>query len=222
MEKVAKAKLILLRLQAHIAVKSKPRLTKGEIVKVYNEFIHVCGSYAATSDKDGMQVFREALTAVGMMRKEGNVKPNSGTYTELLDACENLLSGAKEKQAVVEKIFAQCCTDGLVDGNVLQHMRKVATKDQYSALVVAFSEDIDGAKLVPASWSSNAIGGRVVSSDGRKTTQLSVDGTPAITASISEFKMRRLRTKQNRNLLRGGRLQGPDGRHLGLLARAHA
>ena len=159
-----------------------------------------------------MQVFREALAAIGMMQKEGNLRPNPGTYTALLDACDNLLSGSSEKKAVVEKIFALCCNDGLVDGKVLQRMRKVATEDQYSSLVVAFSEDIDGTKVVPAKWSANAIGGRVVSSDGRKTTQLSVDGTPAVTSSLSEFKMRRLRSRKNRNLLQGGRLKQPESR----------
>lgn len=213
MEKVAKAKLLLLRLQERFRAISGPHhWTKGELVDVYNEYIKVCGSYRTSSDKEGMQVFREALAAIGMMQKEVNQRPNPGTYTALLDACENLLSGSTEKKAVVEKIFALCCNDGLVDGKVLQRMRKVATEDQYSSLVVAFSEDIDGTKVVPAKWSANAIGGRVVSSDGRKTTQLSVDGTPAVTSSLSEFKMRRLRSRKNRNLLQGGRLKPPERR----------
>jgi len=211
MEKVAKAKLILFRMQEHLATNF---IQQNKIhtfpVDVFNEYIRVCGSYVAPSDKEGMQVFREALSTIAMMKNEGNLRPNSGTYTALLDASGELISGARERQAVVEKIFALCCNDGMVDGKVLERMREAASEEQYSKLVVAFSNDIEGTKVVPEKWTANALGGRGTSGDGRKTTQLSVDGTLAVTASLSEYKMRRLRSKRNKNLLQGGRLKKPE------------
>lgn len=212
-EKVAKAKVILLRMQEHFAAISRQhKKNETGLVDVFNEYIHVCGSYRASSDKQGMQVLREALSAIEMLQKLGSLRPNSATYAALLDACGNLLSVGKERQLVVERIFALCCDDGMVDSNVLQRMRAVATTEQYSNIVVAPSENVEGMRVVPEAWTANAHGGRVSSVDGRRISQLSVDGTPALTASMSEFKMRRLRDKRNRNLLRGGRLRKPERR----------
>ena len=211
-EKVAKAKLILLRMQDHFAAISGLHQQKKTtlLVDVFNEYIRVCGSFKAPSDKEGMQVLREALSAIEMLKSLGSLRANPATYAALLDACGNLLSVGKERQVVVERIFTLCCKDGMVDGTVLQHMRAVASTDQYSVLVDAASETVDGMRVVPETWTANALGGRVASVGGRRISQLSVDGTPAQTASMSEYKMRRLRDKRNRNLLRGGRLKKPE------------
>jgi len=211
MEKVAKAKLILFRMQEHLTTDSIGQNKKQKVaVDAFNEYIRVCGSYVAPSDKEGMQVFREALATIAMMKHEGNLRPNSGTYTALLDASGELLSGTKERQSVVEKIFKLCCNDGMVDGKVLERMREVASEEQYTNLVVAFSNDIEGTKVVPEKWTAKALHGRGTSGESRKMTHLSVDGTVAETASLSEYKMRRLRSKRNKNLLQGGRLRKPE------------
>jgi len=213
-EKVAKAKLILLRMQVNFTAISSAEMSTTVLVEVLNEYIRVCGSYRAPSDKEGMQVLREALSAIEMLRRLGSLRPNAATFSALLDACGNLLSVGKERQLVVERIFTLCCDDGMVNGDVLRHLRNVATTEQFTSLVIDSSTITEGVKVVPREWTKNASRGpQAVAVDGRKTAvELTVDGTPAITASASERRMRRLRDKRNRNLLQGGRLPKPERR----------
>jgi hypothetical protein len=115
----------------------------------------------------------------------------------------------KDRQLFAEKVFRLCCEDGMVDENVLRQMRAVASLQLFSSLIVSASVLVEGTKVVPESWTSNTMGGKVISVDGRKTKPLSIDGRVKITAAMYEFRMRRLRDKRNRNLLRGGRWRPP-------------
>lgn len=93
----------------------------------------------------------------------------------------------------------------MVDDNVLKQLKTATTAEQYTSLVLTASEDVEGTKMVPEAWTINALGGRVVTADGRRTTPLSIEGKLTVTMAMQEFKMRRIRDKRNRNLLRGGR-----------------
>ena len=92
----------------------------------------------------------------------------------------------------------------------LVRLRSAATPDLYYKLVVSASEEIEGQRVVPEAWTCNALGGRVITADGRRTKPLSVEGKLAVTKSMLDFRMRRMTDKRNRNLLRGGRLSRPS------------
>jgi hypothetical protein len=179
----------------------------GRLVGVFNSFVDLCSTSQASTEEEGMEVLKEALNAIEIMQSNDNLKPNSATYSSLLQGCENVLPKGEERQRLVEMIFRLCCDDGLVDDVVLTNLKSVATTEQYTRMVVAVSEDIDGTRMIPEVWTTNALGGRkAITADGRRTKALCIDGRLTVTRAMQEFKMRRLRDKRNRNLLQGGRL----------------
>ena len=93
----------------------------------------------------------------------------------------------------------------MVEDEVLKALMSVLTEDQYKDLILSKSVNVEGTPMVPEEWTKVALGGRVVSNDGRRTRPLSVAGEYTITMAMKEFKMRSLRDKRNQKLLRGGR-----------------
>jgi hypothetical protein len=230
-EKVAKGKGIVWRVKDNfllLANQNSGSRKIDRVVEIFNEFVKLCGSYRPPSNNEGLQALSEALDAIHVMRSmggliniggttsSGNIRryhrilPNSVTFSSLLTAVSNLLSvGSLERRVSVDKIFDMCCTDGMVDQNVLLCLRDAATDDQFASLVEAHSETVEGTKVVPESWTRKALGGKVISVDGRKTTPLGVDGEFKTTWGMNAFQMRRLLDHRNRNMLRGGRLRPP-------------
>jgi hypothetical protein len=208
-EKVARAKVILWRFVDNFDAIASQYKKRGVLVEVFNEFIRVCGSRRTRSVEEGLQTMNEALSSIQTMRGLEGIAPNSSMYATLLEACASLLPVGKDRQLFAEKVFRLCCEDGMVDENVLRQMRAVASLQLFSSLIVSASVLVEGTKVVPESWTSNTMGGKVISVDGRKTKPLSIDGRVKITAAMYEFRMRRLRDKRNRNLLRGGRWRPP-------------
>ena len=159
-------------------------------------------------DEDtGLAVFKEALASIEGMKGLAVLRPISLTYGALLEASRNLLPPSKQRQRVVEQVFSLCASDGMVDEHVLRMLRLATTTEHYAKMVIAHSEESDGKKIVPESWTVHALGGRVFTADGRRTAPLTIDGQLAETLAMKEFLMRRLRDKRNRNLLHGGRLR---------------
>lgn len=211
-EKIAKVKEILWRVKDTFSVSSSPFMNRtGRLVDIFNEFVQVCGSYRARNENEGLQVLREAFDAIKIMRGLNGLEPNAATYASLLKACTNLLPLGHERRIAVATIFSLCCDDGMVDSEILSHLRSATTSEQYADLVITSSEtNVDGTKIVPEAWTAKALGGKVISIDGRKSTPLSVDGRLMTTRAMQEFKMRRLLDKRNRNLLWGGRWRSPN------------
>jgi hypothetical protein len=202
------------------------RQIRNDLVAVYNAFVEVCGSVPAASEETTLDIFRRALTRLQGLRSLGGVQvssggpprplvlyPNADSYAGLLKACARLLPNGKDRQRWVERVFGLACDEGMVDDRVLQQMKLAATEEQYSRLVVSVSEASEGSKLVPEAWTRNALRGRVVTSEGRRTTPLTVQGRLTVTPSMQEFRMRRLRDHRNRALLQGGRI--PFGSSIG-------
>lgn len=204
-EKVARAKLLVWRLKDNFDKVSRQHKSKDELVVVFNEFISVCGSYTPRTEKDGSQVLKEAIGVIELMLSFDGLFPNSETYCALLDCCASLLIAGQARALAVEKVFGFCCRDGLVNEKVLSTLRAATSSDHYASLVVEKSEEVDGFRLVPESFTRNVLGGRTISVDGRSTLPLRVDGRLAITRGMLEFRMRRLRNRKNQRLLRGGR-----------------
>lgn len=228
MEKIAKGKAILWRVKDNYAElvrqhnNKRDNRQKDQIVDIFNEFVQLCASYQPKSDKDGLQVLGEALDAIRVMRSMDTagsglyhkLLPNASTFESLITAVTNLLSrGGPERRIALENIFTMCCTDGMVDDKVLICFRDASTPEQYATMVEAKSEIIEGMKVVPESWTVNALGGKVKSADGRKTVPLGIDGLLKPTMAMKEFQMRRLLDHRNRDLLRGGRWRQHESKY---------
>jgi len=208
-DKVAKGKNVL-----ESMLKNKEALfahlkRREGVVAAFNSFVRVCGASRVDGEEEGMHVLRTALVAIEQMRTIEGAVPNAATYAGLLECCEKLLPLGRERGGIVEKIFRLCCSDGMVDENVLRQLRTAATSEQYSRLVISRSENVEGTKMVPEAWTLNALGKRVVTADGRKGVPLSIDGRLTVTMAMQEFKMRRLIDKRNRNVFQGGRMPKP-------------
>lgn len=206
-DRISRARQLLQRLKENYPAMSRIGLKDDGFVGALNAFIGICSLSRARTEEEGMEILRQALSAIEMIRDLGGVKPDADTYSTLLQGCANLLPVGMERQLLIDRVFRLCCEEGMVDDNVLKTLLAAATEEQYSKLVIAASEDVEGTRMIPEEWTINALGGRVISADGRRAKPLSIDGTLTVTLAMQEFKMRRLRDKRNRNLLRGGRLR---------------
>lgn len=179
---------------------------RKETVEVLNAFVLVCATTPKpVAREEGVLILREALYAVERFRADCNVRPNDTTYNNLLFAARGLLGNDQHRTKIVDQVFRLACQDGMVNDVLLQSLMEVTTPEQYQMLVVGSSETVEGFKVIPKSWSRNILGGRVVSSDGRRVKPVGIDGRLTETKAMKEFKMRRLRDKRNKKLLQGGR-----------------
>lgn len=67
-EKVPRAKSILWHMKNNYNVLFAKKEKEGGIVAVFNSFVRVCGSANVRDEEEGLQVFKEALAAIEMMR----------------------------------------------------------------------------------------------------------------------------------------------------------
>jgi hypothetical protein len=208
-EMVPRARAILRRMEKIFEQLPKGADKHDEIVGTFNAFIRVCAATEVKNADRGKEVLKDALAAFESLLTLEGFEPNAATYSNLLVACGSLVAPGRDRQMVIDKVFRICCDAGMVDDDVLLQLRAYATPEHFSKLVVAASEDFEGTRLVPESWTTNALGGRVVSADGRRTKPLSIDGKLTVTTAMQDFQMRRMTDKRNRNLLRGGRQSKP-------------
>jgi hypothetical protein len=204
-DRISRASHVLDKMIVHFTEPTTCSKHKGRITSAFNSYVQVCASAKVGDDNEGIRILGMVLEGVERMRHLKEFAPNAQTYSSILGCCGNLLPPSSQRGLFMERIFAFCCQDGMVDENVLTQLRTLGTSDQYARLVIAHSTTIEGTKVVPEQWTINALGTRVVTEDGRRATPLSIDGRLKVTRAMQEFKMRRLRDKRNRKLLEGGR-----------------
>ena len=205
-DRIPLAKKILLRCKDTILRGDVENSIRKEAVEVLNSFVLVCATTPGPIPSEaGVSILREALFAVERFRSDCGVVPNQNTYTYLLQAVKELIADESSRAKIVDQVFRLSCQDGMMDDLLLKQVMQVTTPEQYHRLVVAPSEVVEGVKVIPENWSRNALGGRVVSADGRRVRPLTIDGRVTETKAMQEFKMRRLCDKRNQKLLRGGR-----------------
>ncbi|EEC50514.1 predicted protein [Phaeodactylum tricornutum CCAP 1055/1] len=148
---------------------------KAVVVATFNAFIRLCATTPVEAEDEGMRILREALAVVDKMRSHVVLEPNSATYAALLEACKDLLPIGPERRRLVEMVFRVCCDEGMVNHIVLKELRDAATSEQYTKMVVAYGEEMEGKRMVPEAWTIKALGDRVCTEDGRKAKPLGVD-----------------------------------------------
>lgn len=178
------------------------------IVDCFHAMIKVCSSVENARDDEKNRALRAAIKTVKMLkdRRSEECKPNAETYKLLIEACGKLIRAGSEQQKALETVFNNCCRDGLVDDRVLRQFKKTAPFDLYqSKILLNAKSSVDGDGMVlPEDWSMN-IGHRVRTAEGRRPQPLSPDVGFVVTQSMANYKMRRLRSRKNQHLLRGGR-----------------
>ena len=187
-------------------------------VECYNAVIAVCGNrnFNSASETEKRKALKCAIDVVQKMRKNKNkeVQPNSRTYNLGLEAFGVLLDKkSAEYQKVIESVFVKCCNEGLVDDKVIKTFHRIAPYELYRrSILVAASPNVemDGTPIsdtlfLPEEWTKNINGSTCTR---RQSVPLAVDGrfVHERSRSVSEHKMRRLRTRQNKIMLQGGRM----------------
>ena len=200
--KVQEGSNILDRVKKHVPTTEIDRQGQKNAVGVFNAFIHLC----ASSKHNRQATFQLAVGTMETMLSLEYAKPNPETFQALLEACSQLLPMGKERTSALESVFKRCCMMGLVDGGVLRVFGEVAPEDLFNEVVLLASKSEEDTKIVPEAWTRN------LESPSpklhRKLTQpLSVDLGHMMTMEMAEKRMKKRRAKQERNLLKGGRIQ---------------
>ena len=173
------------------------------IVDVFSTFIDVCAH--SGTQQDTRKIMTLALRTADNMRSFG-LHPNSSTYTSLLGACNNLIAASHERQKILENIFSTACKDGYVNQILLEQFKQASSSYLFAKAVISKSREIEGMKVVPESWTRNTKGFMVNTKEGRQVLPLSIDGKFTFTRAAAEYKMRKLRRRQNQKMLQGGRV----------------
>ena len=123
--------------------------------------------------------------------------PDNVTYRRILECCSNLLPPGKKQLEALEKIFQNCCRDGLVDEIIHDHIRQWVPLSHYKRMIV---HHVDKKKhTLPATWSENLKTKTILHSK-------STGGKNTAEAGIRAHMMKGLREKTNQKILRGGRI----------------
>ncbi len=176
----------------------------------YNAIISACGTrnLKFASEKEKQEVLKCVVEIVQKLRKNDEIETTSKTFILTLEAFAALLdTKSPEYKKVIESVFSMCCNEGLVDDNVIKTFHRVAPHEVYRQAVLSKASpdfEIDETSqtlFLPEQWTRNI--------DGiRQRIPLAVDGrfVHARSPIVSEHKMRRLRKRQNKILLQGGRI----------------
>jgi hypothetical protein len=180
-------------------------------IQCFNAAIRVCGSrnFRNANEDELQNGLRCVVSLVQEIGIAEGVSPNSETYNLALDAFSILIDKKSPTfSRVVSSIFTRCCNEGLVDEKVIKTFHRVAPYDLYRRLVLAAASpdrEIDGTPIsdvlfLPNEWTRNI-------TTIKQRIPLAVDGrfVRARSKSVSEHKMRRLRRKEKKLMLQGGR-----------------
>jgi hypothetical protein len=173
-------------------------------VPAFSSFLDVCANCG--SEQDSRKTLTLALRTVEEMKSLG-LRPDSTTYTALLGACNNLIPDGHERQKILKNIFSKACEEGLLDQNVLEQFKQAASTYVFAEAVIAHSREVEGMKVVPESWTRQAKGFQANTKEGRQVLPLSIEGKFTFTKAAAEYKMRKLRRRQNQKMLQGGRMK---------------
>ena len=170
---------------------------------VYNSFIIVC---AAQKDPNLlMEAFSMAIQTFREARSTGLA--DADTFYSMLSACNNLIPLGDSRNRALETVFEEGCKLGLLNREILNFFREICTKELYTKVVVAASQEEPqlGGKRLPPSWSSSSDVPWNNTPMGHIVRPITSDGDFLWTKSLMDHRMRHLKQHIGRHLLRGGR-----------------
>jgi len=185
--------------------------------ELFNAILSVCSSdciHASENDK----ALQCAFSAMQKMQSLPRCEPDSHSYSLLIQMIGHRIPPGSDRSKALESIFKKCCSEGLVDTTVLKSLQKYSPEELYTKLLQpsrTISDNITNLstifKTLPLEWTVRVKGVKVKLEDGRTIPlPIKVDGTllNLRNPALNERKMKRLRSKVNQRLLRGGRMQG--------------
>ena len=124
----------------------------------YTSVINSCAFPAVLDERTRRKALYTAIFTLEELQSSRYGHPNQLTYGTFLKACANLLSEDDEmRRVVIEKVFLQCCKDGLVGEFVLARLRDAAPEDLYKKLLG--DAVVSGTRVtvndLPPQWRSN-------------------------------------------------------------------
>ena len=140
-------------------------------VRTYNAFLRCC-ALSTGSNKDKLQAFNAAKTALIQMRSNSN--PDLYTYPAFFKACDLLLDKRSDRfEFAIRAMFKFCCDDGLVDGLLLQNFKNGLPLDLLRSLFCTTRNKIVDPHSIrlndlPKRWRRNIY---TAKSSGRKKRQ---------------------------------------------------
>ena len=205
-DRVRQAELLLQRFEeSHLRDVNVDTISDHEsLVNVYNKFILVSSNSTLATEDEGEYAMKAILRVAENLRRQ-KLRANAGTYSALIKACHKLVPLSKGQQRMIENVFRTCCDEGLVDQNVLSELQKSVSTGMYSKMVVTMSEEVEGIKVVPESWTRHINGFSARAKNGRRILPLSIAGKFRSTVASKSFRMRKLRRRSNKRMLEGGR-----------------
>mmetsp|Transcript_45643 Transcript_45643/g.95812 ORF Transcript_45643/g.95812 Transcript_45643/m.95812 type:complete len:420 (-) Transcript_45643:1064-2323(-) len=178
----------------------------------FHAVIGACSRSAETSSS--ADIHKEALllaiSIIQTMKKSDSYHPTAKSYLLLLQCCSNLLpSGSLEMEKALRSIFRSCCKDGLVNRQVLKQFQSAVSSEVYHREVVRDAPSYDGVKSLPQAW-TRGLGYRPRMHETKHGVQkrnpiISVGGDVIGSTAYSDHRMRKVWSKKNQKLLRGGR-----------------
>jgi Pentatricopeptide repeat domain len=125
-------------------------------VFTYYSLLSACAHTIGNADEN-LAAFQIAIATVNELRESKEYDSDSGCMGMFLRSCANLMPPSRKRDAVVEKMFQQCCAEGLLNDFVLKEFERAASEELQLQTLGGFLED--GVQL-PDGWSSNVVVGR--------------------------------------------------------------
>jgi hypothetical protein len=95
-------------------------------VTTYSSVINCCAYYRyAEGRADAFETAMRTFRKVSVLH---NASPNNITFGTLFKAITNLLPESEKREQLVEELFDQCCTNGVMDGFVLSQLRNASPR----------------------------------------------------------------------------------------------
>ena len=156
-----------LRGKARKALKTLERLENSHIdgnwrakpsSRSYNMVIAACSNSFKADEKEKAQALTIALDVFSRLRTSPHVETDRYTYISLLKTCGKLLpTTSKRRRKLVENVFRECCSEGLVDDSVLSNFLVAAPKELSESILGEVQLNNPRAKTLPTEWTRKVI-----------------------------------------------------------------
>ncbi len=181
--------------------------------EIFNMVVKACAYTKYQTNEERKEALQLAFQTIYKMRTNSSCEITPQTYCMLLKAVGNLLQeGRQEKTKMLVSLFENCCMAGLVDQNVVTQFKENVPDEIYRKMIILRTDK----NSLPEDWTRNVRQSYGVTSSKVDNSSLarinhngsrtvSIDGLNLVLPCTSEHKMKKLRSKVNQRLLRGGR-----------------